>query len=105
MNTYRHVFAACCPANGETIIYGLQLCSTERIMVEDIRSACNEIAIGYQEDIAKQLLATFKCRVQLRAQHQGVEVVTVLGDDGQQPAAEGVNYAWLLANTDRFARD
>ena len=78
-NTYRYVFGATCPNDGETIIYGLEIRSDDRIMVEAIKDACANWTSGFQEDIAEALHAEFpNASVQLRAQHQGVEIVTVL---------------------------
>ena len=80
MNLYRYVFASKCPNDDETVIYGLELRSEEKIMVERIKEICAEWQQGFQEDIAADLHEQFKCPVTLRAQHQGVEIVTTLGE-------------------------
>jgi hypothetical protein len=55
MNTYRYVFASICPNDGDSIIYGLEIHSKDRIMVEAIKDACAEWQNGFQEDIAADL--------------------------------------------------
>lgn len=79
MNVYRYVFAATCPSDGDQIIYGLEVRSVERIMVERIKDVCAEWPQGFQEDIAADLAKQLGGEVTLRAQHQGVEIVTTLG--------------------------
>lgn len=79
MNTYRYVFAATCPNDGEPIIYGLEIRSVQQIMVERIKEVCAEWQNGYQEEIAKDIQEQLGGEVTLRAQHQGVEIVTTLG--------------------------
>ena len=78
MNIYRHVFASVCPNDGEQIIYGLEIRSPERIMVESIKQACAEWDKGFQEEIAADLHEQLGGVLTLRAQHQGVEIVTTL---------------------------
>lgn len=78
MNIYRYVFACKCPSDDETIIYGLEVRSVERIMVERIKEVCADWPQGYQEDIAADLVQQLGGEVTLRAQHQGVEIVTTL---------------------------
>lgn len=80
MNVYRYVFNATCPNDGATITYGLEIRRVQRIMVEEIIEACSRHTKGFQEDIAADLHEIFGGQVSLRAQHQGVEVLTVLGD-------------------------
>jgi len=82
MNTYRYVFAAICPNDGDSIIYGLEIRSQERIMVEAIKDACAEWPTGFQEDIAADLHKQLGGVLTLRAQHQSVEIVTTLGAPG-----------------------
>lgn len=79
MNIYRYVFAATCPSDGDQIIYGLEIRSDEKIMVERIKEVCAENDRGFQEDIAKDLHEHLGGMLTLRAQHQGVEIVTTLG--------------------------
>lgn len=76
MHCYRYVFAAVCPQDGEQIIYGLEIYSESKIMVEAIKEACAEWPQGFQEDIAADLHARLGGALTLRAQHQGVEIVT-----------------------------
>lgn len=78
MNTYRYVFACKCPADDETIIYGLEIHKEDRIMVEAIKEACADWPQGFQEDIAADLHQRLGGTLTLRAQHQGVEIVTTL---------------------------
>lgn len=79
MNVYRYVFASECPSDGDQIIYGLEIRSVERIMVERIKEVCAEWPRGFQEDIAADLVKQLGGEITLRAQHQGVEIVTTLG--------------------------
>ena len=79
MNVYRYVFASKCPSDDETIIYGLEVQSIEMIRVERIKDACAEWPSGFQEDIAADLHKQLGGVLTLRAQHQGVEIVTTLG--------------------------
>lgn len=80
MNIYRYVFASVCPNDGDQIIYGLEIRSAERIMVESIKEACAEWTQGLQEDIAADLHTRLGGQLTLRAQHQGVEIVTTIGE-------------------------
>lgn len=82
MNTYRYTFASTCPANGEAIIYKLQITSIDRILVEHIKTACALQKRAYHEDIAKDLSAQFKGDLLLVADHHGVEITTVLNQIG-----------------------
>ena len=82
MNTYRYVFASKCPSDDETIIYGLEVRSKEMIRVEAIKDACAEWPTGFQEDIAADLRDVLGAGISLRAQHQGVEILTELDAPG-----------------------
>lgn len=75
MNCYRYTFAATCPANGETIIYSLEIRSEKRILVEHIKTACALHKSGYHEDIAADLQERFG-GVTLTANHHGVTIET-----------------------------
>lgn len=79
MNTYRRQFIAECPSDGESILYSLQIESTEKIMVEHINTAVKVVTKGYQEDIARELHGMFPGVLTLQATHQGVAVTTILG--------------------------
>lgn len=81
MNIYRYVFTSVCPNDGDTIIYGLEIRSKETIMVEAIKDACADWPRGFQEEIAADLHKSLGGALTLRAQHQGVEIVTTLGDN------------------------
>jgi hypothetical protein len=78
LNTYRYVFACKCPSDDETIIYGLEVRSKEMIRVEAIKDACAEWTTGFQEAIAADLRDVLGAAISLRAQHQGVEILTEL---------------------------
>lgn len=78
MNTYRYVFASTCPSDGDTIIYGLEARSKEMIRVEAIKDACAAWPTGFQEAIATDLRDVLGAAISLRAQHQGVEILTEL---------------------------
>lgn len=79
MNIYRYVFASACPSDGDTIIYGLEVRSKEMIRVEAIKEACAAWPTGFQENIAADLRDVLGAAVSLRAQHQGIEILTELG--------------------------
>lgn len=79
MNIYRYVFNATCPNDGAVITYGLEIRRVQRIMVEDIIKQCERHKQGFQEDIAADLHECFGGETRLRATHQGVEILTVLG--------------------------
>lgn len=78
MNTYRYVFASKCPSDYEIIIYGLEVRSKEMIRVESIKDACAAWPTGFQEAIAADLRNVLGAAISLRAQHQGVEILTEL---------------------------
>ncbi|KAB0549769.1 hypothetical protein F7R01_00665 [Pseudomonas argentinensis] len=77
MNIYRHTFVSECPADGDQIVYRLEIQSEVMIRVEHIRTATALIKRGYHEDIADQLHHRFGGRQHIVAVHQGVEVETV----------------------------
>lgn len=77
MNIYRHTFVAECPADGEQIVYSLEIRSPTMIRVEHIRTATALIKRGYHEQIADGLFAQLGGRQQISATHQGVEVETL----------------------------
>jgi hypothetical protein len=77
MNIYRHTFAAVCPADGETIIYQLEIRSPAMIHVEHIKTATALIKSGWHERIADQLSETLGGDQTITATHQGVEIETV----------------------------
>lgn len=77
MNIYRHTFAAVCPADGETIIYRLELRSISMIHVEHIKTATALIKHGWHEQIADSLSETLGGDQTIIATHQGVEIETV----------------------------
>lgn len=77
MNTYRHTFAAVCPADGETIIYQLELRSPSMIHVEHIKMATALIKQGWHEQIADSLSETLSGDQTFIATHQGIENETL----------------------------
>ncbi|WP_085638036.1 MULTISPECIES: hypothetical protein [unclassified Pseudomonas] len=77
MNIYRHTFAAVCPADGETIIYRLELRSTSMIHVEHIKTATALIKQGWHEQIADSLSEKLGGDQTIVATHQGVEIETL----------------------------
>lgn len=77
MNTYRHLFSAICPSDGETIIYRLELRSTTMIRVESIKAATAMIKKGWHEQIADRLSESLGGDQTIIATHQGVEIETV----------------------------
>ncbi|VVP89388.1 hypothetical protein PS918_03082 [Pseudomonas fluorescens] len=77
MNTYRHTFAATCPADSEMIIYQLEIRSTAMIHVEHIKAATAIIKKGWHEQIADRLSEALGGDQKIVATHQGVEIETV----------------------------
>ncbi|MCC3679194.1 hypothetical protein LLE81_00085 [Staphylococcus epidermidis] len=77
MNIYRHTFVAKCPADGEQIIYQLEIRSPTMIRVEHIRTATALIKSGYHELIADELAERLGGEQRIKAVHQGVEVETL----------------------------
>lgn len=77
MNTYRHTFVAECPADGEQIIYRLEIRSPTMIRVEHIRTATALIKRGFQEEIADRLQDQLGGQQRIVGVHQGVEVETL----------------------------
>ena len=77
MNIYRHQFAAVCPADGETIIYSLEIRALTMIHVEHIKTATALIKKGWHEQIADRLAESLGGDQTIIAIHQGVEVETV----------------------------
>ena len=76
MNIYRHTFVAECPADGEQIIYRLEIRSATMIRVEHIRTATALIKRGFQEDIADRL-RQLGGEQRIVGVHQGIEVETL----------------------------
>lgn len=77
MNIYRHTFAAVCPADGEMIIYWLEVKSLAMIHVEHIKTATALIKKGWHEEIADRLAESLGGDQKIIAVHQGVEIETV----------------------------
>lgn len=76
-NTYRHMFTAACPSDGEVIVYSLEIRSQSMIRVEHIKTATALIKQGWHEQIADQLAERFGGDQVIKAVHQGVEIETV----------------------------
>lgn len=77
MNIYRHTFAAVCPADGELIIYRLEVRSPTMIHVEHIKAATANIKNGWHEQIADRLSEALGADQTIIATHQSVEIETV----------------------------
>ncbi len=77
MNTYRHTYAAVCPADGELIIYRLEIRSIAMIHVEHIKTATAIIKKGWHEQIADRLSEVLGGDQTIIAAHQDVEIETV----------------------------
>jgi len=76
-NTYRHLFTATCPGDGEVIVYSLAICSRAMIRVEHIKTATALIKQGWHQQIADNLAERFGGDQVIKAVHQGVEIETV----------------------------
>lgn len=79
MNKYLHTFVATCPADGDAIVYALEIRSASMVRVEHIKAATAQFKSGYHEEIADQLAAMLGGEQRIVAVHQGVEVETVRG--------------------------
>jgi len=77
VNIYRHTFVAECPADGEQIIYKLEIRSPTMVRVEHIRIATALIKRGFQEEIADRLQDQLGGQQRIVGVHQGVEVETL----------------------------
>jgi len=77
MKTYRHTFTTICPADGEMIIYRLEIRSLTMIHVEHIRAATALIKEGWHEQIADRLAESLGGNQTIIATHQPVEIETV----------------------------
>lgn len=77
LNIYRHTFSAICPADGETIIYRLEIRTASMIHVEHIKTATALIKKGWHEQIADRLSESLGGDQVITAIHQGVEIGTV----------------------------
>lgn len=77
MNIYRHTFVAICPADGESIIYRLEIKTTSMIHVEHIKTATALIKKGWHEQIADRLSESLGGDQTITAIHQGVEIETI----------------------------
>lgn len=80
MNTYRFIFGASCPNNGDLIVYSLAITTPRMVHIEHIKTACALHDEGYHEDIAKDLHARFGGLLVLTANHHGVQIETRLGE-------------------------
>lgn len=77
LNIYRHTFIAECPADGDQIVYRLEIRTQSMVHVEHIRTATALIKRGYHESIADQLFSQFGGEQRIVAVHQGVEIETL----------------------------
>lgn len=81
MNRYSYEFEARCPSDGDLVRYSLEMVSAQRIMAEEIVSACTEGTATpvFHEDLADQLARKFGGSHTLSATHRGVKIVTMRG--------------------------
>ena len=77
MNIYRTSFTACCPNNGASILYSLEIKTTDLIEVESITAYTKAISAGFHESIATDLALQFGGSQRLIATHHGVEIETL----------------------------
>lgn len=77
MNQYSYRFVSTCPGNQESIVYDLCIQTSEKIPVEQIKTACAKHKSGYHEDIADELSQGFGGHQELSAMHHGVHIITV----------------------------
>jgi hypothetical protein len=77
LNIYGYTFSAICPADGETIIYRLEIRTTAMIHVEHIKTATALIKKGWHEQIANRLAEALGGDQVITAVHQGVDLKSV----------------------------
>lgn len=78
-NIYRRQFVSVCPADGDHIIYSLEIRSQTMLRVEHINTAVALEAKAFHEEIADRLFERFGGEQRIIAVHQGVEIETVRG--------------------------
>lgn len=79
MNVYRRQFVSVCPADGDAIVYALEIRSATMVRVEHINIALALEAKAFHEDIADRLFDRFGGEQRMTAVHQGVEIETRRG--------------------------
>lgn len=79
MNIYRRQFASICPADGEYIVYSVEIQSKQMIRVEEINAAIETERKAFHEAIADRLFKEFGGVQKITAVHQGVEIETMRG--------------------------
>jgi len=79
LNIYRRQFVSVCPADGDTIIYTLEIRSRAMVRVEHINIALALESKAFHEEIADRLFARFGGEQRITAVHQGVEIETRRG--------------------------
>lgn len=78
-NIYRRQFVSVCPADGDHIIYSLEIRSQTMLRVEHINLAVGLEQKAFHEEIADRLFERFGGEQRITAVHQGVEIETVRG--------------------------
>lgn len=79
LNIYRRQFVSICPADGDSIIYTLEIRSRAMVRVEHINVALALESKAFHEEIADRLFARFGGEQRMTAVHQGVEIETQRG--------------------------
>ena len=79
MNIYRTDFIAACPANGDQIVYALEIESPTMIRAEHIEIATKLFVPAFHEALADRLYQQFGGRQVLRATHRRVGIETRRG--------------------------
>ncbi|MET3654035.1 hypothetical protein [Dyella japonica] len=79
VNIYRRQFVSVCPADGDAIVYTLEIHSAHMVRVEHINIALALEANAFHEDIADRLFERFGGEQRVTATHQGVEIETRRG--------------------------
>lgn len=80
MNIYSLEFFAVCPNNGARIKYWLTIQTSAVIMVERINDTVMLLDRGFHEEFADQLFREFGGKQILIADHHGVTIETVRGN-------------------------
>lgn len=78
-NIYRRQFVSVCPADGDSIIYSLEIRIKTMVRVEHINLAVGLEKNAFHEEIANRLYSRFGGEQRITAVHQGVEIETVRG--------------------------
>lgn len=79
LNIYRRQFVSVCPADGDAIVYTLEMRFAQMVRVEHINTALALEPSAFHEDISNRPFERFGGEQRITATHQGVEIETRRG--------------------------